>query len=400
MSDNKIGSEMLCDVWTSAPIARIGDVLGVLSDAVAAGGATLLDMLVKQFEPEGVSVVAIIGESHVAIHTWPELKFLSVEAFTCSSNVDLDAMRRVIVAAFDPIRIDTRLLDRGADGPPGVPINRFSEREPGSPGVRSYEVSRMIERRRSEFQDIVVFESPGLGRVLAIDNIVQVADVDAYVYHELLVHPAMCNHPNPRNVAIVGGGDGYAVAEVLKHDVEQVTVLDLDEAVVDLSRLAFPAAAAFDDPRVTLRFGDAYETLPGLGPVDVILCDMTDPIGQAGRFFEDGFLERAAAALGDDGVLAQQSESVHFHPATVRRMRALAPKHFTYSATVGGPMATYPGAWWTFTVAGNGRDPRVAARQPALDTRLYDPASHDWFFVPDRVLDRVLARSQAQLPAS
>ncbi len=390
MTANRVGTEMLCDVWTDASIGRTGDIIPVLTAAIAASGADLLDLFAKQFSPAGVSVVAIIGESHMAIHTWPDQKFLSVEAFTCSTAVDLDAMRKVVAAAFDPIRIDTRLIDRGTDRPYRCPPGRFSETEPGSPGVRSYEVARLVEERSSKFQDMVVFESPGLGRVLAIDDIVQVADVDAYVYHEMLVHPAMCSHAAPRSVVIVGGGDGYALAEVLKHDVERVTVLDLDEEVVEISRLTLPAAASFDDSRVTVRIGDAYDSLAAVGPIDVLLCDMTDPIGQAGRFFEEGFLARAAAALGDGGVLAQQSESLHFHPDTVRRMRAGARRHFRHSAVVTGSMATYPGAWWTFTLASNSHDPRVALRQPHLDTRYYDASVHDWYFLPDRVADRVL----------
>jgi spermidine synthase len=395
IDDDNIGSELLCDVWTAAPIARTSDILPVLLRAISESGATLLDLFAKQFEPHGASVVAIIGESHIAMHTWPELNFVSVEAFTCSAVVDLDAIRSVVVAALDPIRIDVRLFDRGTGAPPVAQSERFTETEPNSPGARSYQITKLIEQRRSKYQDIVVFDSPGLGRVMAIDDIVQVADVDAYVYHEMLVHPAMCCHPSPRSVAIIGGGDGYALAEVLKHqDVERVAVLELDEDVVEVGRLAFPAADSFDDPRVEVRIGDAYQSLPQLGPVDVILCDMTDPIGQAGRFFEEGFLSLAATTLGQHGVLAMQSESLHFHPDTVRRLRAASARKFAFSATAAGSMATYPGAWWTFTVCTNARDPRVAARRPALATRLYEPSLHSWFFVPDLVLDRVLGSGE------
>ena len=75
----------------------------------------------------------------------------------------------------------------------------------------------MLEQRRTEFQEIMLFESPRLGRVLALDGIVQMTDLDTYVYHEMLAHPALFSHPNPRDVAVVGGGDVHLVAEVLKH---------------------------------------------------------------------------------------------------------------------------------------------------------------------------------------
>jgi len=386
-----VGTELLCDVWTDAAIAETGDVVPVLTAAISASGATLLDLFVKQFEPHGVSAVAIIGESHIAIHTWPNLGFASVEAFTCSSAVDLEAITKVVVAAWDPTRITSQILDRGK-GSLATPRD-FSEAEPGSPGTRSYEITQLIDKRSSEFQDILVFESPVLGRVLAIDNIVQVADVDAFVYHEMLVHPALCAHPAPRSVVIVGGGDGHAAAEVLKHDVDRVTVLDLDEAVVEACRPTFGATAAFDDPRVTVRYGDAYGALSDIGPIDVLLSDMTDPIGQAGRFFEEDFLARVSSVLGRDGVLAMQSESLHFHPDTVRRVRSAAHRQFGFAATVTGSMATYPGAWWTFTLGCNAKDPRIAARRPQLDTRLYVSTEHEWFFVPEKVMDRLLGGS-------
>jgi spermidine synthase len=386
-----IGTELLCDLWTDSPVGETGDVVPVLTAAITASGATLLDLFVKQFEPAGVSAVAIIGESHIAIHTWPNLGFVSVEAFTCSAAVDLDAIVKVVVAAWEPSRVTSQIFERGKNGPSGTTPRYFSEVEPGSPGTRSYAITKLIDERTSQFQDILVFESPVLGRVLAIDNIVQVAEVDAYVYHEMLVHPALCAHRAPRSVVIVGGGDGLAAAEVLKHDVESVTVLDLDQAVVDACRPVFPGAASFDDPRVTVRIGDAYDSLFDVGPIDVLLSDMTDPIGQAARFFEEEFLGRVASVLGPDGVLAMQSESLHFHPDTVRTVRAAARRQFAHAATVTGSMATYPGAWWTFTLGCNGKDPRVASRCPDLDTRFYDPRSHEWFFIPDNVVDRLLA---------
>ena len=94
---------------------------------------------------------------------------------------------------------------------------RFEEFEPGSASHAAYDVLNVLEQRRTQYQEVMLFESPRLGRVLALDGIVQMTDLDTYVYHEMLAHPALFSHPDPRAVAVVGGGDVYLVAEALKH---------------------------------------------------------------------------------------------------------------------------------------------------------------------------------------
>src|SRR6266581_215604 len=107
----------------------------------------------------------------------------------------------------------------------------------------SYDMTVVLEQRRTEFQEVVLFESPRLGRVLALDGIVQMTDLDTYVYHEMLAHPALFAHPNPRHVAVVGGGDVQLIAEVLKHPgIERVYLLELDEEIVNLSRKHYDVA--------------------------------------------------------------------------------------------------------------------------------------------------------------
>src|SRR5207244_6315376 len=111
-------------------------------------------------------------------------------------------------------RVESSYLARGV--PPDL-ARRFEEHGPGRASHAAYDVMQVLEQRRTEFQEIMLFEAPRLGRVLALDGIVQMTDLDTYVYHEMLAHPALFSHPNPRDVAIVGGGDVHLVTEVLKH---------------------------------------------------------------------------------------------------------------------------------------------------------------------------------------
>src|SRR5690606_30809666 len=121
-----------------------------------------------------------------------------------------------------PQRVETREIARGVS-PESSALDQFVEFEPAASFRAGYEVAEVLERRRTRFQDLVLFRSPRAGMILALDGIVQVTDIDTYVYHEVMAHPALVAHPCPRRVAIVGGGDALIVAEALKHDtVEQV----------------------------------------------------------------------------------------------------------------------------------------------------------------------------------
>jgi spermidine synthase len=239
----------------------------------------------------------------------------------------------------------------------------------------------------------MLFESPRLGRVLALDGIVQMTDLDTYVYHEMLAHPALFAHPNPRDVAVVGGGDVHLVAEVLKHPgIERVFLLELDEEVIQVARKHYDVARdTLADPRVEVRPRDAFESIAELrGELDVIMVDLTDPIGPAARLFEDPFYALCEQSLRADGILVAQTESIHFHPDVVRDCFSTLAARFAHAELLWTAIATYPGAFWTFAIASKQLDPRVVRRRPEIATRLYDVAAHDWFFIPPPVRKKLV----------
>src|SRR5574342_465783 len=96
---------------------------------------------------------------------------------------------------------------------------KFFERDPYAPVQYVYDVDKVLHRSRSEFQEIVVIENPHFGKMLILDGVVQITERDEFFYHEMLVHVLMHAHPRPTRVVVIGGGDGGAVREVLKHDV-------------------------------------------------------------------------------------------------------------------------------------------------------------------------------------
>jgi spermidine synthase len=382
VGENGLGRHAICEFWGATHLDSVDVADRALRDAAAAGNTTLIDVLVHQFAPHGLSGVAVIAESHLAIHTWPEHGYMAADFFTCGAHTDLDAIIDTLRAAFEAERVACRYITRG------LPLARFEESEPFSASHAAYDVVEVLEQRRTRYQEMMLFESPRLGRVLALDGIVQMTDLDTFVYHEMLAHPALCAHPDPRNVAVVGGGDAHLIAEVLKHPgIERVHLLELDEEVVQLARKHYDVARnALADPRVDVRVGDAFDSIAALsGELDAILIDLTDPIGPAARLFEDAFYAHCEQALRTPGFVVAQTESIHFHPDTVRSCFSALANRFRYADLLWAAIATYPGAFWTFGISSNTLDPRTRRRRPDLETRLYHPDAHEWHFIPEAV---------------
>lgn len=273
----------------------------------------------------------------------------------------------------------------------------FVENEPTSPINYRYPVRRLLYRGRSKYQSILVFDSPFHGRVLALDNIVQLTTREEAYYHEILVHPALQAHPDPRRVLVIGGGDGGTVRELAKYPaLQDIVETELDEQVVRVSKKYFPRlAAGYRDPRVHLRFEDGYRFLRETEMrFDVIILDLTDPIGPAKPLFEAPFYRLCAERLTEDGVLSAQTESLHFHRETVRRVYRSLASVFPRVEWAVVPLSMYPGNWWSISIASRGPDVTVARNPFTPATEYYMREHHAWYFVPEVLRERLLNESQ------
>ncbi|HUM00926.1 MAG TPA: polyamine aminopropyltransferase [Thermoanaerobaculia bacterium] len=176
----------------------------------------------------------------------------------------------------------------------------------------------VIVAQNSPYQRIVVTRNRA-GFQLFLNGHLQFSSVDEYRYHEALVHPAFAVRPNAKRIAVLGGGDGLAVREALKHpSVESVTLVDLDPAVTKLAK-AHPLFTALNrnslsDPRVTVVNDDAMVWLEaGTGLFDVLLLDFPDPNSYSvGKLYTTRFYALAKRRLDPEGVMAVQSTSPLF----------------------------------------------------------------------------------------
>jgi spermidine synthase len=267
-------------------------------------------------------------------------------------------------------------------------------------------VTQVILHQQTEFQTLDVVDTIAHGRALFLDDKIQSAELDEFIYHEALVHPAMILAPAPRTVFIAGGGEGATLREVLRHrSVERVIMVDIDAAAVQACRDYLPQwqQGAYDDPRLTLVHADARQALAdSQEQFDAIIVDITDPLagGPSYRLFTREFYDLVAARLSPRGALAVQAESTDIgvwdaHLAVVHTVREVFPYVAPYRAHVPSFSES-----WGFLVASQTID--AATLDPAaVDARLaaaglselrfYDGITHQALFH----LPRPLRQAQA-----
>ncbi|XP_008776841.2 spermine synthase-like [Phoenix dactylifera] len=198
--------------------------------------------------------------------------------------------------------------------------------------AHSLKVEQVLYQGKSEYQEILVFESSVYGKVLVLDGIVQLTDKDECAYQEMIAHLPLCSIPSPKTVLVIGGGDGGVLREISRHSsVERIDICEIDQLVIDVCKKFFPdLSVGFEDPRVQLHIGDAVEFLRNVpeGMYDAVIVDSSDPIGPAQELVEKPFFETIARALRPGGVLCNQAESMWLHTHLIQDMLSICRATF------------------------------------------------------------------------
>jgi spermidine synthase len=238
---------------------------------------------------------------------------------------------------------------------------------------------------------------------MVIDGCVMLTERDNFLYHEMMSHPAVFTHPNPKRVAIIGGGDCGTLREVLKHvSVESVTQIDIDEYVTRMSEKYFPELCdSNDDPRATLLFEDGIAWIKSQpdNSLDIIIVDSTDPVGPAEGLFAVDFYRDCRRVLGEAGILVQQTESPLLHAGTIiaKAHADMQQAGFRHTLTLPFPQPVYPTGWWSCTMA---RDNQALnsfrtqdAASKAFSTEYYNSAIHLGALAQPEFMQRALKKS-------
>ncbi|WP_207539865.1 polyamine aminopropyltransferase [Sabulicella rubraurantiaca] len=213
-------------------------------------------------------------------------------------------------------------------------------------------VGRELARVKSDFQDIMVFESPSHGRVMLLDGVVQITERDEFVYQEMLTHVPLLAHGEAKRVLVIGAGDGGVLKRVLQHrNVEKAVMVEIDGEVIRLAKEHMPMIAgdAWNDPRAEVIVGDGIDyvrTAPA-GSFDVVIVDSTDPIGVGEVLFTEEFYHNAARLLSERGLIVNQCGVPFMQADELRDTNQRRAKSFPDTWAYVAAVPTYVGGFMT-----------------------------------------------------
>lgn len=257
-------------------------------------------------------------------------------------------------------------------------------------GVRKY-----VYSGKTQYQDVEIIETDFFGRCLVLDGKIQSAEYDEFIYHEALVHPAMFLHPEPKDVIVLGGGEGGALREILKHSsVEKLVMVDIDRDVVSLCDKYLPEwnGSAFRDSRTELLFMDARKYMEdNIKRWDVIIIDITEPLDDSPAYllFTREFYQLLAQRLQENGVIALQAGNMNprllsCHGAIYNTLNEVFPHVDSYGAYI----PSYDTVWGFLIASQSEGVPRlppefidsVMAQREIKELQYYDGITHNHMF--------------------
>jgi spermidine synthase len=257
--------------------------------------------------------------------------------------------------------------------------------------AQSMEVVATVAEEKSRYQEIKIFDTVANGRVMVLDDIVQITTRDESAYAEMLTHLPLLEHGSATSVMIVGGGDLSIADEALKHrNVKEVVLVDIDDRVVELCREHFGTinAKAFKDKRLKIEIADAFEYLgrpEAKGRFDLIVADRPDPVGPGKALFGDTFYERVRRALKPKGFATFQTGVPFYQPWEITEALQELARYFPQSGLYLTVVPSYIGGFMALSWAGSGArlgTPRGVAsararfRRAKLKTDYYNPEIH------------------------
>ena len=356
-------------------------------DSISRAGLTVLGDLFHEFDGGGVTGTVVLAESHFAIHTWPELESVTLDVYVCNYTQDNSAKARQVVAdlmdLYRPeehiqhdVPRDKRLMHEWLNGDYGF-------------FLRS---SKLIEASKTRFQDLEIHETPQFGKLFRLDGCFMTSEREEFVYHETLIHTALAALPAPKRVLIIGGGDGGAAEEALKHpSVERVVMVELDEKVVDVAKQHFGAIhrGAFDNPKLELLIADGLKYLAETKEkFDHIALDLPDPIGPVTALYEEAFFRDCKRSLAPGGVLTLHMGSPWSRPERVKALYVRLAKIFKIARPYTMFIPLY-GCLWSMCACSDSTDP-AGANAGEIDARIaarglthlqyYNGATHQALF--------------------
>lgn len=299
----------------------------VLHRALHEAGATVLELVCKRFDPQGVTVLALLSESHASLHTYPEVGSAFIDVFTCGHQAKPELATRLMAEALRASTLRTRTMHRGADSPHpwahGKPGHTAHVHEPITHGLtRTWYVQNVVWEGDTAFQHLVIADT-AQGVSLFCDNDRQSTAATQLVYHEALLVPALLLADQVRAVLVIGSSEGVVCQMAVAAGATRVDHVDIDREAVQLCAKHLPYGYSQEELRraeqgggtVRMHYADGWQyvadALTGRDRYDIVLVDLPDERAaeevQHNRLYSTEFLQMCRSLLSPGGVVATQA---------------------------------------------------------------------------------------------
>lgn len=223
-----------------------------------------------------------------------------------------------------------------------------------------WKINNILHTETTDYQQLSIVDTVEWGKALVLDGALQVSEKDEFIYNEMITHVAMHSHPQPEKILIIGGGDGGALREVVKHKaVKAIDMVEIDGRVIENCKKYLPSiACAFDDPRLNLYLEDGIKFVANSQKkYDIVIIDSSDPVGPAVQLYSKEFYENVYNILASDGMMVAQSESPIFYQdifvSVFHSLSSIFPQAYVYLAAV----PTYVSGPWSFMIGSKEYNP-------------------------------------------
>ena len=295
----------------------------VIHDIAKAAKVTILNISKYKFEPQGFTILALLAESHISFHTFPEKGIISFDFFTCgkiSPSIALDIIKK----EFKYKRLSIKEFDRDTKS---LYHDIYS-----SPGLKkSYVVKNVLEDFKSKVgQHIEILDLEQFGKSLFIDGEIQVAATDEHLYSSTFVGSGLNLNKDNERAAIIGGGDGGVARECISKNFNFIDWYELDPEVVEVcdKHLGTIGQKATEKNSVKCVWGDAFESIKKVetDTYDKIYIDLNDDqfcIDLAAKN-----MDQIIRILKPNGVVTAQVGSQDKRPKQVENWKDVFNKNF------------------------------------------------------------------------
>lgn len=373
--DCNCSASLFTDLQTLSSLCR---------QATLDSGLTIVDEKYHVFpewqgQPGGITGAVLLAESHLAIHTWPERRGVTLDVYVCNFTCDNEGKARqlfdTLMLAFRPKEQVVNRIVRGdlAAGTASV-LPQSDETSQQRDALifdwlnahagYGYTAKKQLAAFESPYQRVEVYDTHQFGKLFRLDGRLMTSEGDEFFYHECMTHPALLSHPNPQSVLVIGGGDGGSSEEIFKHPgIKRVVMAELDPAVIDVARehLGQIHKGALNDPRLSIKIGDGFEFVKNCEEkFDLVVLDLTDPDTPAFHLYSEEFFRLCQRVLNPGGLMTMHLGSPVYQPQTVKKNAAALRNVFKQVQPLSVFIPLY-GSLWCLAVASDSVNPKAVS---------------------------------------